>query len=233
MPAALRALDADVICLQEVWVPRARALLKRALSARYTATRSAAGGLMVFSRFPIVTERFIRFPYVPGMSLIEGIVGKGLLEVQLETRLGPIRVIDAHLASGDTVGRNGQLRFLLAKVGRDLPLVVAADTNFWKVWQGALTPEYKSVLAAGWLDAAPPRLTQDGCFDAGAPTRPGWPRGRRDAWGPTFPDHIFYAPAAGVTLRVVGFRQALNTPQTALSDHNALVAEFHLDHTCD
>lgn len=228
MPAALRALGGDLFCLQEVWWPGTRSLLERAFSPEYTATQGTAGGLIVLSRFPVVTERFTRFPHVPGMSLVEVIAGKGMLEVQIETPLGLIRVVDAHLASGDAVARDAQLRFMLAHVGRDLPLVVAADTNFWKVWRGALTPQYDSMLAAGWLDAAPPRRAPDGSFDAGDPTRPGWPRDHGDEWGPTFPDHVLYAPAAGTTLRVAGFRQALDTPQSALSDHNALVADFLL-----
>jgi len=231
MPAALRALDGDVICLQEVWLPDARARLERALSPEYTAAQSPAGGLMVLSRLPIVAERFTRFPDVPGMSFLQGLTGKGMLEVRIETGQGPMHVVDAHLVSDDAVGRDGQLVFLLGHVPRDLPLIVAADTNFWKVWHGAFTPQYESVLAAGFRDAAPPRRVPDGGLDPGAPTRPGWPRGQRDAWGPTFPDHIFYLPAPGEALRATGFHQALDTPEAALSDHNALVAEFHLDRT--
>jgi len=226
---ALRALDADVICLQEVWLPHARALLERALSPEYAAARSTGGGLMVLARLPIAAQRFTRFPDAPGASLVERIAGKGMLEVQVRTDLGLIRVVDAHMAAGDVLARDRQLEFLLAHMSRDLPLVVAADTNFWKVWQGVLTPQYESVIAAGWLDAAPPHRTPAGRFDAGEPTRPGYPRGRRDEWGPTFPDHIFYAPAAGVTLCVGGFRQALDTSESALSDHNALVADLVLN----
>lgn len=228
MPAALRSLDADVICLQEVWVPGARESLARALSAEYAIARSTAGGLMVLSRLPILGERYRKFPEIEGESLVEALAGKGLLEVEIGTDLGPVRVVDSHLASGDAVARDRQLRFLLSHVERDLPLVVAADTNFWKVWQGARTAPYESVLAAGLRDADPPRVGKDGTLDAGEPTRPGWPRGSRDSWGPTYPDHVFYRGTAGVGVRVVGFRQALDTADAALSDHNALVADFRL-----
>ncbi len=233
MPEALRGLDADVICLQEVWTSDVRGVLVDGLAPAYAATPGARGGLLVLSRFPIEAERFTRFPYVRGSSLVETLAGKGRLDVVVRTPLGRVRVVDSHLAAGDVMARNAELRVLLDHLPRDLPLVVGADTNFWSVWQGELTSEYESVIAAGLEDANPPRVLPNGRLDPGAPTRPGWPRPEGDPWGRSYPDHVFYAPGGGIDVRVVAYRQAFDAPEDALSDHDAQVVELRLVRTKD
>ena len=232
MPAALVALSPDVLILQEVWSGGAREEISLAFGPAYVTARCDGGGLMVLSRYPILRERFTPFPFDWDLSLPEWFAKKGVMEVILETPAGPIRVVNAHLALafGEDNGRTRQLRFLLDLLDerRDLPLVVGADLNTGTShYQPCeLNPEYEWVLDTGLRDLNPPIMITES-YDHGPPTRVGWPRnpGRR-GWRP---DHLLVRDADTGRIRFGTFRLALDTPETALSDHNLLLGEITIE----
>jgi endonuclease/exonuclease/phosphatase family metal-dependent hydrolase len=232
LPAALRAFDPDVICLQEAWDPIWRGRIERALAPEYASAGSASGGLLLLSRLPILEEGFTPFPPFPGLGLAERMAGKGILQARVKTGEGEVRIVTAHLALafGADNPRTRQLRWLLEhmEAWRDLPLIVAADLNTPPAREGAWFPDYGEILDRGFVSAHPPVLREDGRWDPGPPTRVGWPRPRRVTRG-FWPDHVLFRDGATGALRVVAFRIELDEPDTALSDHNLLLADLALD----
>ena len=214
LPAALRALDADVVCLQEVWTASQRADLAAGLAPALTVAPVHGGGLLLAARGVIREARFRPFPAFPGLSLVERIAGKGWIEAIVETRRGTIRVVTTHLAHRGP--QAAQLDHLLAHLPVDdgLPLVLAGDFN--------LAPDDEALAALralGLADARPPRRREDGTWDVGPPTRVGWPRTEAHPSRGWCPDHIH---VRGLMCVEAGL--ALDTPATALSDHNAVWA---------
>jgi endonuclease/exonuclease/phosphatase family metal-dependent hydrolase len=232
LPPALRAFDADVICLQEVWDPLTRSRLRAALEPEWTGASSSRGGLMVLSRLPILEEEFTPFPAFAGLALAERLGGKGVLEVRLRAPQGDVRVVTAHLALafGEDNPRSAQIRFLVERLEgrRDLPLVLAADLNTPPLDDGAVPDDYRRLLDAGFRSANPPVSRPDGSLDPGPPTRVGWPRreGYRRGW---WPDHVLVRDGERIGVRVAGFRIELADRDTALSDHNLLLADLALE----
>jgi endonuclease/exonuclease/phosphatase family metal-dependent hydrolase len=206
LPAALAALEPDVICLQEVWLPSQHEALAAGFKDRYHVARAAGGGLFLASRFPLRDESFTPFPAFEGLSIVERIARKGWLEAVVEAPGGPVRVVTTHLALEGP--RHLQLDVLLAHLEgrRDLPLVLAGDLN-----TAASDPTFARLTAQGFVD---PR---GGAIEP--PTRVGWPR--RGGAGGWSPDHVLLRG-----LRAARFRLALDTPESALSDHNLLAVDL-------
>lgn len=233
MPAALRALKMDVLCLQEVWTAGDQRALAKALKKQFPHVLRGGGGLMLLSRHPIVQRTWKAFPHFKGLPLQEQLARKGILDAVLETPVGRVRVVTSHLALafGKDNPRTKQLAFLLRRLAkqRDLPLILAADLNTWPVEHGRLTSDYKAVLRAGLTDAKPPQRSAQGRYDPGLPTRIGWPRPAiKPLRGYYYPDHVFFRATQAQTLRLGRFQLVLDEKRTALSDHNLLLADFTL-----
>jgi endonuclease/exonuclease/phosphatase family metal-dependent hydrolase len=232
MGDALAAFEPDVICLQEVFSDSALARIADGLGPAYTATSGHPGGLVIFSRLPMRSERFTPFPDVRGLSLIERFAKKGILDVVVETEAGALRVVNTHLALafGPDNPRSRQLLFLLNRLAEnpDMPVVVAADLNTPPVRDGRLTDDYLHILALGYESGDPPRPLPDGTFLAGTPTRIGWPR-PAEVERVFYPDHILLKRGPGLRLDFTSFGVALADVDTALSDHNLLVADFAIE----
>jgi endonuclease/exonuclease/phosphatase family metal-dependent hydrolase len=230
MPVALRACAVDVLCLQEVWLAADKQRLADALRPSLPHAVQAPGGLMLLSRFPVLSSRYVRFPSYKGLSLVEILSNKGLLDVVLETPCGALRVVTAHtaLTFGPDNPRSKQLAFLVAHIAarRDHPLVLPADLNTWPVDEGRLTSDYQDLLRPGLVDANPPVRRHDQKWDPGPATRFAWPRVEGAAgW---YPDHILFRSGETGALALRAFAMTLDTKQTALSDHNLLYADLTL-----
>ncbi|MBI4575190.1 MAG: endonuclease/exonuclease/phosphatase family protein [Planctomycetes bacterium] len=102
----LASRSPDVVCLQEVFFPEARARLESALRAAGLVHLSAPApltgphGLLVASRHPILEEAFTPFevcgkPWKPWHA--DWYAGKGFLRVTLATPAGELDVYDTHL----------------------------------------------------------------------------------------------------------------------------------------
>src|SRR2546425_716180 len=144
----LQGLDAEIICLQESFDVHHRRLLYEHLgldryyaSGGFEETRQVplasfdtTGGLVIFSKFPIIQYKFIPFnQFTP--SLIERIGRKGVLEVTIETPYGIIHIFNIHLHVGKHfLAQNirvKQLKSVLErmKLQRNLPIILAGDFN--------------------------------------------------------------------------------------------------------
>jgi endonuclease/exonuclease/phosphatase family metal-dependent hydrolase len=144
----LQRLDAEIICLQESFDVHHRRLLYEQLgleryyaSGGFEETRKVplasfdtTGGLVIFSKFPIIQYEFIPFnQFTP--SLIERIGRKGVLEATIETPYGTIQVFNIHLHIGKNFLAHNirvkQLKSVLErmKFHRNLPIILAGDFN--------------------------------------------------------------------------------------------------------
>lgn len=233
LPAALHPLAIDVLCLQEVWTPGDLERLRDRLKDRWPHAAQGGGGLLLLSRFPITRSRFVPFPVYAGLSLGERLARKGLLDVLLQTGRGPLRVVTSHLAlaRGPHGPRRRQLDFLLEHLDADrtLPVVLAGDLNTASVQSGVLGEAYRAILDHGFADASPPRRLPGGAFAPPPATRIGWPRPPGQPARGWSPDYVLFRSGAGARLVLEDFRLALDTQETALSDHNLLLAALRLD----
>ncbi|GAA2478973.1 endonuclease/exonuclease/phosphatase family protein [Winogradskya humida] len=219
----------DVVCLQEVMY-RSHAVLLRGLarSYGYRAWSGAVlleGGLVVLSRLPVGSARFVRYP-MSGPARPEFIMRKGAQVVQVTTADGPLAVINTHLSAnrdGDwspgaryTHVQRRELATLAAVVSgvdASLPVVVAGDLN---------VPRTAASLA-GFLTAAGLRDTR--ADDTGPTYRPTprWPS------PPAF-DHVLVRPGTVAETRLV-LRDPVTLGdgwQAYLSDHYGVAAELTL-----
>ncbi|GAA2581914.1 hypothetical protein GCM10010435_69330 [Winogradskya consettensis] len=217
----------DVVCLQEVMY-RSHAVLLRSLARSYghrawSGTVLLRGGLVVLSRLPIVSARFVRYP-MTGPVRPEFIMRKGAQVVQVTTAAGPLAVINTHLSAnrdGDW-SREGRythvqrrelatLAAVVSGVDAALPVVVAGDLN---------VPRTASSLA-GFLTDAGLEDTRAGDTEPTYRPTPRWPS------PPAF-DHVLVRPGLTASTRLV-----LQNPvtlgdgrQTYLSDHYGLAADL-------
>jgi endonuclease/exonuclease/phosphatase family metal-dependent hydrolase len=214
LPAALLGFEPDVICLQEIWMPKQREDLALALGEKWHMAEPRRGGLLLASRFPIREATFTPFAATEGLSFVERIAGKGWLDAVVEAPWGGLRVVTTHLAHQGP--REAQLAELLAalEARRDLPLVLAGDFNL----HGDATAMLRAV-EQGLLDTHPPTEGPEGSLTDGPPSRVGWPRPVGPARGGWRPDRIFVRD-----LRCLEEGMGLDTHETALSDHNLLWA---------
>lgn len=141
----------DIICLQESFDVKHRLILNRTLSvAGYNATdetlenrrilffkkMDCTGGLVLFSKYPIIENVFIPFNRLLNASIFEYFGRKGFLMTVLDTPYGKIRIVNTHLHSGNTIFdrkfRFWQLKKILDYLDRQkdsLPVIFAGDLN--------------------------------------------------------------------------------------------------------
>jgi endonuclease/exonuclease/phosphatase family metal-dependent hydrolase len=139
---------ADIICIQESWHlgTRKEVLYKSFSEAGY---QHASGrdmpmvygnsGLVTFSKFPIRSKHFSKFPFMFG-AFVELFTGRGILETIIETPAGLLRVFNTHLhmpdAYHDRSIRLRQIRsaFDFIKSREDVPSIIAGDFNEDQIW---------------------------------------------------------------------------------------------------
>lgn len=144
--AYLKELDADIICLQESFDPRHRKSLHMLLDLYQTTDGRAqarnvffisfdtTGGLVTFSKFPIVRSVFIPFRkfFLPPIELLGN---KGMLIAFLNTPYGKLRVCNTHLfhrgSLCNKVIRWSQIKhmFTTLRAHEPTPAIIAGDFN--------------------------------------------------------------------------------------------------------
>ena len=145
----LKKSDADIICIQESFDIKNRLFLKDTLTDSYymagdtEETRrllffklfDMSGGLVVFSKFPIIRSNFVSYSRIFNSALGEIVARKGFLEVILKTPAGEIRVLNTHLHEEtpffDRTVRLSQLAkmFGLLSGEKDMPTILTGDFN--------------------------------------------------------------------------------------------------------
>jgi endonuclease/exonuclease/phosphatase family metal-dependent hydrolase len=132
----------DILCIQESWDIKSRFLFRRVLehsgyhyaggSERHAWTGN--GGVVTFSKFPIMSKKFSRFTPAAG-HFIEMFTGRGVLEIIVKTPEGLLRILNTHLHMPgwfrDQKIRLRQLQqaFASGTVGTELATVFAGDFN--------------------------------------------------------------------------------------------------------
>ncbi len=232
--ALLRDAGPDVVCLQEVMFRRHASLVRRT-AARYghhawSGAVLLRGGLVLLSRWPIRTARFVRYPRT-APARAEYVMRKGAQVAELSTPGGPLAVVNTHLSANrdddwspanryTRVARAelGRLAGALAGIGPALPVVAMGDFNL---------PRGSAALADF--------LAGTGLTDAMAgdtePTyrpTPQWP-------APPALDHVLVRPAPdrqiSARARLV-FREPVSLPggrEGYLSDHYGIETVLTLE----
>ncbi len=145
--AQLPALDADVIAVQEAFLPSFRRTLRDRLGAYHADALSrsrrralvleldAAGGLLLFSRWPISRTTFEPSRPFLWMKPDERIGRKGSLWTTIETPVGRLVVANVHLYAGirrkHARVRSRQTRQLVDghPLDPDVPVLLVGDFN--------------------------------------------------------------------------------------------------------
>ncbi len=144
----IKKSEADVVCLQESFDVKNRVFLKDELNNKYRIAGDAfetrriffvklfdvTGGLVVFSKFPIIKSGFIPYSRIFNSTITETIGRKGFLEVVVVTPLGDMKIVDTHMHQETTLfSRKIRLRQtakMIKKINRDgMPTILAGDFN--------------------------------------------------------------------------------------------------------
>lgn len=180
IPSKLSELSPDIVCLQECFAQDLRKELYSILTDQYftysdhTCYRRSMllllmdcyGGLMTFSKYPIVEETFYQFPKIAKTSLVEIVGAKGFLVSTID--LGPkqITVVNTHLyaGTGDKAKRirKEQMQYMTQAIdsisavkGYDVFLVGDLNTDYMDTEDFAEIDEHPSMYQ---------RLTTDFSF---------------------------------------------------------------------
>ena len=115
LPDSLLNLHQDIICLQECFHPVLRHKVLKKLTKEYyfisdyycnqdifgPVKRDCFGGLMTFSKFPIIYEKFFAYSKNNQTGIIENIGNKGFLFTVIDLNGTHINIINTHLYAGN------------------------------------------------------------------------------------------------------------------------------------
>ena len=234
LPEALAALDADIVCLQEVYQRRQQDWLHEVLAGCYPhAAGMPLGGvrlgsdLMVLSKHPIVATRSVRFEVAMAEESLFTDRGFQLVEIEL-LGPGPMRLVNLHASAGGLFRhpegvaaaaiRTRQIDQVLQSAGEG-SVVLAGDFN---AGPEASPFHYRKVLDAGYRDAFAMAGAAGATWDPNNPLVAG---GKEHHLQAQRIDHVFLNDAAAANLRPADARIVLdgNPP---LSDHYGVLIEF-------
>jgi endonuclease/exonuclease/phosphatase family metal-dependent hydrolase len=167
----LQAMDADLILIQEAFIPDFKRRLASALSAHHsdrylTASRRAgwirldgSGGLLTLSRWPQQESTYLPFRSWTGMKPDERVGRKGALWSQVDTPRGRLVVGNTHLYAGNSARdarvRSIQTTLLLRQLDRMPagPVIVAGDFNMaLELENGVRSTGFDLMSAAGFQE---------------------------------------------------------------------------------
>lgn len=220
---AIGTLAPDIVCFQEIWLPSDAEQIAEALQGELPFSVEDGGGLVMLSRYPILDWSFVAFDAI-GSSLGEQFANKSVLDVLVLLPSGVVRVVNTHLVFERTRGstvHGEQLQQLVDTLGPpdDMPTVMCGDLNMRSADGEELNPDF-----AHLTDDTGMSLSLDHPRPA---TRIDWPRSDRSGWDP---DYVLFRPGDDLPIRVVDATLALDTPEDAVSDHNAIVVDFFVGH---
>jgi endonuclease/exonuclease/phosphatase family metal-dependent hydrolase len=238
----LRALDADVVGLQEASTGRRRgdvtARLARTLGYRYVRApaairplgsehlRRAVASILGFTEGPGLMSRFpiARWTAHDLPACGRPLDVRTVLLAELETPAGPLAAVSAH-TSGDACHARAVAELVRAHAG-SMPAVVMGDFN---------APESSPAIRfltqeTGWLDAFRHTNPTAAGFTDGQDVQAPWATAHQRI------DYVFLAPGARLAGRVVGSRIVLGEPRHAPaarvrwpSDHYGVLADVALE----
>lgn len=258
LSAALAALDADLIVLQEMFDVRARHRLLRQLCPPYNSTADSrqtrrilgllpadvTGGLLLLSRLPISGARFIPHPTDVGSKPDERLGRKGAMIAHIETPVGRVTVFAVHLYAGtrpkDSKVRMKQLAPLLEALEEEAngaPVILAGDINTSPTLNypeppgpgNPLAAEYDALVRAGFVDPLPPNPTPVERSATWVPSRnPYAALPYQETKTDERYDYLMVRSGAAHEWTIRDARTVIDAPEAHLSDHVGVLAELDL-----
>lgn len=176
----IRELNPDIVLLQEVWRIEEVARFRRAFPQWHVRSSGSTvynrGGLLTFSRHPIVASGFVAFPITADHTAVELSAGKGALWVRCRIGHREVTAVNTHLFAphGEreraiTVDQSHRVFALCATLPD--PLIVGGDFN---LLPDVVQPQYtERFLDAGNNESTVPRGTSVADFEnnVARPTR--------------------------------------------------------------
>lgn len=242
----LGELGADVIAFQEVWIGDVRhCLVAAGVDSGYPEAwydpEATGGGLLVLSRYPILEAHFHSYllrglPQRPDQG--EYYAGKGFLHLRLDTKRGPVSVLNTHLHAQYAAGtesdytgmQTGQIVQLAAYLaGLSDPVLAPGDFNVHE-----RSAAYRVLLGlSGLEDSAVTLDHRQATVRRSNPYREG-------KIGPdSRVDYVLYRSGDRQGVRPVSIERIFDDPfqvdggVAAHSDHDGLLAEFQLTDQSD
>lgn len=243
IPAALKTLNASIICLQETFHPALRQEISKKLLDEYpyhtdlNCQREAHGlvrmdcygGLSTLSKYPILFEQFYPYPLNSKYSLIERTGQKGILLTTICLGDFVIHVVNTHLYAGYSQlaedQRVLQLQFLSEILqSRNLleeTVVLAGDLNIQHS-STCHSPLYDDLIGTqSWIDVQPyidaSHFTSDHVTNEYVPKRE--PRAKLD--------YILYSSKLSARMDLLHTSKCLDE-KPLLSDHFGWLATFQI-----
>ncbi|NNE26300.1 MAG: hypothetical protein HKN09_05615 [Saprospiraceae bacterium] len=241
----------EVICFQEAFMKRFRKKIFNRLGSTYYSQadyacsntilgpikRDCNGGLMTFSKYPILFESFIEFPIYEDMRVEEIIGHKGFLISLINGPNGKFYVINTHLYAGpserDEFQRLRQIEFMKSIIdeefqNNDYPLILMGDLNVdhpntCKTRGIGNSPVYSYIKnIMGFIDTAPDIDENNFTIDKSRNKYSGSKNGKQKL------DYCFYKSPEHTILNIVKFGTDFYGPQS-YSDHLALYTTIHIE----
>lgn len=220
---------ADIICIQEAWSQSGRKTLYRILgeagyqhvSARERLVLIGNGGLLIFSKFPILSKKFTPFSRLSA-AFVELFAAKGVLEVTVETPQGKLSVFNTHLHSpswvfGQAIRLRQMRRVLDVLMQGETTAILAGDFNEDKLWE---QKEFTKILnAASFMNPLSVALGMPPTYRLENEFVNIW---INRAYAPSRFDYIFVRHLEQMGLTVKTYEPLYLAP--ALSDHDPVVA---------
>jgi endonuclease/exonuclease/phosphatase family metal-dependent hydrolase len=245
MPRALLDLDADIVCLQEVFHRRWREWLCRSLSRVYPHVAGTESGwpglrlgneLLVLSRFPLSGIRLCRFTAAPPEEL--RFTSRGFQEMVVHVpAIGDITLVNVHASAGGLREhpespvmeeiRARQIDEMLKSGQPGRPLLLVGDLN---AGPHSSVRNYRQVLGRGLADACAAAGIHGVTWD---PANPLVADGREAHLPPQRIDHVFQndrlvarARCTSAEIVLTGRMVDSDRGKVPLSDHYGIRAEF-------
>ncbi len=247
LPDALRAVDADVIVLQETFDASVRSRVVDSLRDQYHVAHDALhirrtwgvtfdvhGGILVLSRFDLGETRFEPHPLPPGSKLSERLGRKGTVFTTVKTPIGDLTLVAPHFYAGTSPAderiRRLQVEALLEAIEKldNGPMILAGDLNFPpERYDDGRASEMDLIVAAGFRDTIDPsngHQTATWSYSRNRYAR-NWLQSNKSDM--RF-DYVMLRANGASNLETVGASVVLDAPGEEVSDHYGVLAEFSL-----
>lgn len=222
LPEELRAVAADIVCLQEMFHPDLQHRLHQSVrdeypfAAGFAATRPGLrlmSEFLVLSRFPINAGRLHRFAVATPEELM--FTSKGYHDFSVTVAgLGTVEMLNFHLTAGGLRAhpqspameriRERQVRQIIAHADGRHSFILAGDLN---AGPQSSTHLYRQVLEAGYVDAFAEAGGDGISWDPANPLVAG---GREHPLPPQRIDHVFLSRSLAERLKPAAARIVLS-----------------------
>jgi len=235
----LKNLNADIVCLQEVFHANFQHRLYSKLNATYPFAAGFArkgikfrlgNELIIFSKYPLRNEVLIRFNHA---ALEERIfTSKGIYRVEIILpEIGKLHLYNFHMSAGGLLKhpesrhmesiRSAQIKQLLDDIPVDVPAILAGDLN---AGPEASQKNYREILDEGYIDVF---TLSDGRGISWDPENPLVKISNEGHLPPQRIDHVFANPITLKYLTPTNSRFVLDELLVKLDDGNTIPVSDH------